>query len=164
MAPRTGRPQMDLQTKTPRPPLHQGRRTGGGAAPGPAAGLEDLAEDLLRVLGPDHPATIITKHHAAIWRGEAGNPDGAATALQELLTDYLRVFGPDHPIPSSPGATWPAGGHAGNPAGAVTVLEEVLQDQLRALGPDHSDTLTTRTDLEYWQEKAGQSQNNSGYV
>ena len=50
-----------------------------------------------RVLGPDHPDSLSTRHNLARWRGAAGDPGGAAAALAELLTDYLRVLGPDHP-------------------------------------------------------------------
>ena len=53
--------------------------------------------DRLRVLGPDHPDTLNTRHNLAYWRGEAGDLTGAATATEQLLTDRLRVLGPDHP-------------------------------------------------------------------
>jgi hypothetical protein len=51
-------------------------------------------EDRLRILGPDHPDTLITRGNLAYWQGEAGDIAGAATASQELLTDQLRVLGP----------------------------------------------------------------------
>ncbi|WP_010359683.1 tetratricopeptide repeat protein, partial [Streptomyces acidiscabies] len=56
-----------------------------------------LLDDFLRVLGPDHPDTLATRHSLARWRGEAGDAAGAATAFAELLDDFLRVLGPDHP-------------------------------------------------------------------
>jgi hypothetical protein len=59
--------------------------------------LEQLLTDRLRVLGPDHPNTLTTRHNLARWRGQAGDPAGAATAFEQLLTDRLRVLGPDHP-------------------------------------------------------------------
>ncbi|MFF9089879.1 tetratricopeptide repeat protein [Streptomyces sp. NPDC014991] len=48
-------------------------------------------------LGPDHLATLITRHNLAYWRGEAGDAAGAAAAFAELLEEMLRVLGPDHP-------------------------------------------------------------------
>jgi hypothetical protein len=51
----------------------------------------------MRVLGPDHPHTLATRHNLATWQGEAGDPAGATHALDALLTDVMRVLGPDHP-------------------------------------------------------------------
>ncbi|MFD0522893.1 tetratricopeptide repeat protein [Paractinoplanes durhamensis] len=56
-----------------------------------------LLTDRLRVLGPDHPHTLTTRHSLANWRGAAGNPAVAVTALEQLLIDQLRVLGPNHP-------------------------------------------------------------------
>jgi hypothetical protein len=67
-----------------------------------AAALEGVLTDMLRVLGPDHPDTLITRANLARWRGEAGDPAGAAIAFEALLTDYLRVLGPDHPDTLTP--------------------------------------------------------------
>ncbi|WP_331746107.1 tetratricopeptide repeat protein [Streptomyces virginiae] len=61
------------------------------------ADFEQLLPDRLRVLGPDHPDTLTTRHDLAHWRGRAGDPAGAAAALAELLADRMRVLGPDHP-------------------------------------------------------------------
>lgn len=40
--------------------------------------MEELLTDRLRVLGPDHPHTLTTRHMLASWRGRAGDPAGAA--------------------------------------------------------------------------------------
>ncbi|WP_203709709.1 NB-ARC domain-containing protein, partial [Actinoplanes digitatis] len=58
--------------------------------------FEQLLDDLLRVLGPDHPNTLVTHGYLAHSRGAAGDPAGAATAFEQLLDDLLRVLGPDH--------------------------------------------------------------------
>jgi hypothetical protein len=50
-----------------------------------------------RVLGPDHPRTLTTRHEHARWRGEAGDPAQAADIFANVLADRLRVLGPDHP-------------------------------------------------------------------
>ncbi|MDI5968925.1 tetratricopeptide repeat protein [Streptomyces sp. SL13] len=115
-----------------------------------------LHTDLVRVLGPDHPDTLGTRHNLASWRGEAGDAAGAATAFAELLTDRLRVLGPDHPDTLTTRhnlASWR--GEAGDAAGAATATAELLTDRLRVLGPDHPDTLATRHNLAYWRGEAG---------
>lgn len=61
--------------------------------------MEQLLTDYLRVLGPDHPETLDTRHTLAYRFGEAGDPAGAAIALEQLLTDYLRVLGLTTPGP-----------------------------------------------------------------
>ncbi|MGK5559421.1 tetratricopeptide repeat protein, partial [Actinomadura kijaniata] len=66
-------------------------------AAGAATAFEELLADRLRVLGPDHPDTLTTRHNLAYWRGEAGDAAGAVTAFEGLLADFLRVLGPDHP-------------------------------------------------------------------
>ncbi len=40
----------------------------------PAGALEQLLTDRLRVLGPDHPHTLTTRHNLARWRGQARSP------------------------------------------------------------------------------------------
>jgi hypothetical protein len=59
--------------------------------------FEQLLPDRLRVLGPDHPDTLSTRHELAGWKGEAGDAGGAVAALEQVLLDRLRVLGPDQP-------------------------------------------------------------------
>ncbi|MFE3572652.1 tetratricopeptide repeat protein, partial [Bacillus subtilis] len=54
-------------------------------------------DDRVRVLGPDHPDTLATRHSLALWQGQAGDPAAAEQAFEDLVGDYLRVLGPDHP-------------------------------------------------------------------
>jgi hypothetical protein len=80
------------------PPSTTGRWRGElGDPAGAVAALEELLADRMRVLGPDHPWTMGTRHELARWRGELGDPAGAVAALEELLADRVRVLGPDHP-------------------------------------------------------------------
>ncbi|WP_432956110.1 tetratricopeptide repeat protein [Micromonospora haikouensis] len=107
-------------------------------------------------LGPDHPATLSSRHYLASWRGEAGDPASAAAACEKLLPDRLRVLGPDDPgTLSTRHALTYWRGRAGNPAGAVVGFTELLSDQMRVLGADHPHTLLTRLDLAYWRGQAG---------
>jgi len=127
-----------------------------GSPTGAAIAFEQLLEDQLRVLGPDHPDTLATRGNLARWHGEAGDPAGAAQAAEQLLVDLLRVLGPDHPDTLGTRSNLAhMRGDAGDPAGAATALEQLLEDQLRVLGPDHPDTLATRGNLARWHGEAG---------
>ena len=68
-----------------------------GNSPAHSDKFQRLLNDRLRVLGPDHPDTLIARRNLARWRGEAGDPVGPAEEFQRLLNDRLRVLGPDHP-------------------------------------------------------------------
>ncbi|GAA2352358.1 hypothetical protein Cme02nite_26170 [Catellatospora methionotrophica] len=80
--------------------------------------FEQLLDDLLWVLGPDHRDTLTTRSELAYWRGRAGDPAGAAAALEQVLDDRLRVLGPDHPDTLTTRANLARSlGQAGDPAG-----------------------------------------------
>ena len=50
-----------------------------------------------RVLGPDHPDTLITRTTSRTGPASAGTAAEALRLFQELLPDQVRVLGPDHP-------------------------------------------------------------------
>jgi hypothetical protein len=53
--------------------------------------------DRERLLGPDHPYTLASRHNLAVAYQEAGRID-EAIALDELtLAARERILGPDHP-------------------------------------------------------------------
>nr|BFE75552.1 hypothetical protein GCM10020092_088530 [Actinoplanes digitatis] len=52
---------------------------------------------MLRVLGPDHPDTLVARGSLVSWQGKTSGPAAAATAFEQLLDDFMRVLGPDHP-------------------------------------------------------------------
>ncbi|RSM38071.1 hypothetical protein DMB66_59230, partial [Actinoplanes sp. ATCC 53533] len=58
------------------------------------AGLLPISE---RVLGPDHPDTLIVRANLAGWTGEAGDVAAARDQYAALLPISERVLGPDHP-------------------------------------------------------------------
>jgi hypothetical protein len=62
-----------------------------------ASQYQDLLDDCLRVLGPHHPETLITRSNLAQWLGAAGQPAQAASQYRDLLADYLRMLGADDP-------------------------------------------------------------------
>jgi hypothetical protein len=57
---------------------------------------EVLAAEL-RVLGPDDPTTLATRHEVARMMALRGDHAGAETEFREVLAARLRVLGPDHP-------------------------------------------------------------------
>jgi hypothetical protein len=50
-----------------------------------------------RVLGPEHPDTLLTRANLARWTGTTGNPAGARDQLAALLPIRERVSGREHP-------------------------------------------------------------------
>jgi hypothetical protein len=115
-----------------------------------------LLADSRRVLGPDHPDTLLLRSDEAWVRGEAGDVGGAIDALTELLPDQLRVCGPEDQETLSTRqllARWQA--RSGDLEGAIAAGTELLADCVRSLGPDHPITLFTRHNLAYARAQAG---------
>ncbi|MEU8364955.1 tetratricopeptide repeat protein, partial [Nonomuraea sp. NPDC048882] len=50
-----------------------------------------------RVLGAEHPDTLITRHNLAYWTGEAGDAAAARDQYAALLPIRERVLGAEHP-------------------------------------------------------------------
>jgi hypothetical protein len=50
-----------------------------------------------RVLGPEHPDTLVARRDLARWTGEAGDPAAARDQTAALLPVMERVLGPEHP-------------------------------------------------------------------
>jgi hypothetical protein len=50
-----------------------------------------------RVLGTEHPETLIARGNLAVWTGQAGDPAGARDQLAALLPTRERVSGTGHP-------------------------------------------------------------------
>ncbi len=57
----------------------------------------DLLSARLRVLGPDPPDTLATRHCIALEMAEVGDHAGAGAEYRDVLTTRLQVLGPDHP-------------------------------------------------------------------
>jgi len=107
----------------------------GGDPVGAAQAFEQLLTDRLRILGPDHPDTLATRHDVAHcvarpvtpWRGQA---------FEQLLTDPHWVLAPDHPETLAARhnlAHWR--GEAGDPAAAAQAFEQLLTDRIRSSVP-----------------------------
>jgi len=53
---------------------------------------------LERLLGSDHPHTLVARHGLAVIYREAGDLGRAIPMLEQSLADYQRVLGDDHPM------------------------------------------------------------------
>jgi plasmid stability protein len=107
--------------------------------------FRDVLAIRLRVLGPDHPDTLTTRHQIAVAMSARGDHPGAEAEYRDVLTTRLRVQGPDHPHTLTTRHQISCEMSArGDHAGAEAEFRDVLAAKLRVLGPDHPSTLTTR--------------------
>lgn len=104
-----------------------------------------------RVLGEEHPLTLITHDNLAYWTGQSGDVAGARDLCARVLAVRTRVQGADHPDTLTTRydlARWT--GRAGDYATARDQFAELLPARERVLGTEHPDTLTTRHHRAYW--------------
>ena len=120
----------------------------------------DLARRVLkgrvRVLGPEHPSTVVARQNLAYLTGATGDASAARDQFAALLPIVERVFGPEYPNTLSVRdnlARWT--GEAGDAAAARDQLAALLPIEDRALGPEHPETLGARSNLARWTGEAG---------
>jgi hypothetical protein len=115
-----------------------------------------LLKERARVLGPEHPGTLLARAHLAFWTGRAGDAAGARDQFATLLPIEERVLGPEHPETLATRgnlASWT--GAAGDAAGARDQSAALLPITERILGPEHPGTLNARGNLARWTGAAG---------
>src|SRR6266496_1519457 len=101
-----------------------------------------------RVLGEDHPHTLLSRNNLAYAYREAGNPGRAIPLFQQALASRVRVLGEDHPQALlSRNNLAGAYQEARDLGRAIPLHEQALADRVRALGKDHPDTLASRGNL-----------------
>ncbi|MGH3289265.1 MAG: tetratricopeptide repeat protein, partial [Streptosporangiaceae bacterium] len=119
--------------------------------PGRAAGYlqRALAGDV-RVLGADHPDTLVTRNNLAGAYASAGYLGRAMLLYEQTLADSVRVLGADHTQTltsrNNLAYIYQAAGDLGR---AIPLYEQALADSVRVLGADHTQTLTSRNNLAY---------------
>ncbi|MGW2786651.1 FxSxx-COOH system tetratricopeptide repeat protein [Streptomyces populi] len=125
----------------------------------PARGIVHLQRALTayeRMLGEDHPDTLVSRSNLAAAYDQVGDLARAIPLYEQTLSDMLRVLGEDHPdtLVSRNGL---AGAYesAGDLARAIPLNEQTLADRLRVLGEDHPDTLVSRNNLARAYKAAG---------
>ena len=107
-----------------------------------------VTSDCERVLGPDHPDTLISRNYLATAYRDAGRLDEAIDLHRQTLADQERILGPDHPsalVSRDNLAT--AYQSAERLDEAIDLHRQTLADRERILGPDHPDTLISRNNL-----------------
>ncbi len=118
--------------------------------------LHQAIADFERILGPDHPNTLTSRHNLAYAYKSAGQIQEAIPLLERTLTDHERILGPDHPntLTSRNNLAYTYES-AGQVQEAIPLFERTLTEQERALGPDHPGTLVSRHNLASAYESAG---------
>ena len=119
---------------------------------------EALAADCERVLGTDHPDTLMSRNNLAVAYQGAGRTAEAIPVLEQTLADRERVLGTDHPNTlASRNNLAMAYRAAGRTTEAIPLYEQTLADCERVLGTDHPNTLTSRNNLAMAYQVAGRT-------
>ena len=63
----------------------------------PGFTIEQVAADMQRVLGADHPRTLAARHSLAVAYGCVGRIDEAVALLEQVAADAQQVLGDEHP-------------------------------------------------------------------
>lgn len=104
-----------------------------------------LLNDQVRVLGPEHLDTLVTRNNLAVVWADSGRVEDALNEFQRLLLDRERVLGENHPDTIfTRGNLAGALRDAGRTQDALQEYETTLQEQIQVLGPDHPSTLFVR--------------------
>lgn len=108
----------------------------------------ELVSDCRRVLGPDHPDTLIVEGNLAAVRLLIGQHERALGDLERARAARTGLWGPEHPASLDAGhALGVAQSAVGDAAAARDTLAEVLAIRARVLGARHPDTDATRAEL-----------------
>ncbi|WP_136193439.1 tetratricopeptide repeat protein [Actinomyces procaprae] len=127
--------------------------------PQEALSLTTTVDVQARVLGPDHPDTLASRHNLAAAYESAGKVEESISLFEQVLQDRLRILGPDHPDTlTSRNNLAAAYRAAGRLEDAIDLHQQVLQDRLRILGPHHPQTLASRNNLANAYQAAGRQE------
>ena len=103
-----------------------------------------------RVLGPEHPETLLMAGSLAASLQNKGKDAEAETMWREVLAVQRRVLGPEHPNTLYTSHNIAGSLHnKGKHAEAETMWREVLVVQRQVLGPEHRDTLNTSHNIAF---------------
>ncbi|WP_176955589.1 tetratricopeptide repeat protein [Sinosporangium album] len=120
-----------------------------------------LAETLaqrVRLLGPDHPDSLMSRSILASAHAKAGRPDQAIPLHESTLAGRRRVLGDNH-IDTLRTQNNLANAYraAGDVNKAIALYESVLADFERLCGSDHRDTMSGRNNLATAYRDAGRA-------
>ncbi|MFJ4853571.1 tetratricopeptide repeat protein [Streptomyces sp. NPDC088730] len=103
---------------------------------------EEVAEARARVLGPDHPDTLVALDDLAAAYGDTGRAQEALRLGERVAEARTRVLGPEHPDTLDTLDNLAASyDDVGRTQEALRLREWVAGARTRVLGPDHPDTL-----------------------
>ena len=118
--------------------------------------FEQILNDRIRILGNDHPDTLISRDNLAGAYQDAGRLNEAITLYEQTLADSTRILGDDHPNTlASRNNLAGAYESTGRLSEAISLFEQILADSRRILGDDHPDALIVRNNLAYTYQHAG---------
>jgi tetratricopeptide (TPR) repeat protein len=122
-----------------------------------SATLVPAVERATRVLGPDHPDTLLSRHNLAYAYESAGRVGEAIGLFEATLADRERVLGADHPatLRSRHNLAW-ARWHQGERAVAWRDMEEASVVARRVLSPDHEVARAIAASLAQMRAELGQ--------
>jgi RNA polymerase sigma factor (sigma-70 family) len=130
----------------------------GDSTPQAIAVGEPLAEDLGRLLGPDHPDTLNSRNSIAAAYLAAGRVAEAIPLFEQMLAVRQRMLDPDdREVLTAQNNLASAYQDAGRTAEAIRLYELNLEVRERLLGPDDPSTLTSRGNLAAAYQDAGRA-------
>lgn len=139
--------------------LAQWRGTHDGHAAA-AAAFAELVPDMVRVHGPGHPWTLLTRTTLAKTLAQTGDPQAAAAAYQQLRVAQEQVLGPDHPETLYARAAYAEQLiEAGDYQAAKSELENLVPCMQQILDPNDPVTLSALCHLAWAHNETGDCTN-----
>ncbi|MFF2901113.1 tetratricopeptide repeat protein, partial [Streptomyces sp. NPDC057966] len=116
---------------------------------------EQTLADSVRVLGEDHPDTLLARNNLAGAYALADDVEKAIALYERTLADRRRVLGISHPDTlTSQSNLASAYALKGDLARAVALYEKTVTQSVQILGEGHPMVQNMRNNLMYWREKA----------
>jgi tetratricopeptide (TPR) repeat protein len=121
---------------------------GSGDAAGALPLYRRALENRERVLGKEHPSTLLSLNNLALCIKTLGDPAGALPLIRRALESRERVLGPEHPSTLlSLNNLALCIKTLGDRAGALPLYRRALDSQERILGAEHPNTLLSLNNL-----------------
>lgn len=112
------------------------------------ADLHAILDAQLRILGPDHPETLSTRHEIARLIVDEGRLGEAEELCETVLANETRILGAEHPQTlATRHYLLRAVGELGRRAEAEAGYRDLLKARTKVLGAAHPYTLTTYNNL-----------------
>ncbi|MGP8303383.1 tetratricopeptide repeat protein [Streptomyces inhibens] len=112
--------------------------------------------DCVRIMGADHPETLVAQGDLAVSFVETGDLSRAIGLFEPVLASLIRVLGDEDPRTLRARMNLAGTCHAaGDLRRAIELYERALVDQVRVLGGDHPHVLLCRGNLALVYQEAG---------